>query len=56
MAAVLANNGPRAYVCICKSKHKITMANLNQYMAKTLPLLVILMDDAIMFTCIWPFV
>ena len=36
-------------------QHESILADLNQYNAKTLHLL-IKMDDAIMYTCIWPFV
>ena len=34
-----------------KSKYETIMADSNRYMAKTLSLLIILTDDAIMFTC-----
>ena len=48
-AAVLANHSPS------KSQYEAILADLNQYMAKTLRLLIILMDDAIKYMCIWPF-
>ena len=50
--AVLANDSPRT--CIySKSQHKTTMPDLNWYMATT-HLVIILKDNAIKHTCIWP--
>ena len=51
VAAVLASHSPRTY--IYKSQHEIIMADLNRYTAKTLYLLITLMDDVIMYTYIW---
>ena len=53
-AAVLANHNTKTYTN--KSYHKTILAELNGNTAKTFCLLIILMDDAIMYMCIWPFV
>ena len=50
-AAVLASHSPRTH--IRKSQHLAILADLNRYMAK-LCLVIILMDDAIKNTCVWP--
>ena len=47
-AAVLVNHSTKAWV---QSQHKTILADLNRYTAKTLCLLIILMDDAINYTC-----
>ena len=41
-----------------KSEYETTLADLNQYTTATHLILgvIILMDDAIKYTCIWPFV
>ena len=49
-ATVLANHSPE--VAAYKSQYETILADLNQYMAKTLDLVIILMDDAIKYTCI----
>ena len=38
-----------------KPQHEAIVADLNRYTAKTLHLIIILMDDAIMYTCTWSF-
>ena len=49
-AAVLSNHSQEhAY----KSQQKTTLADLNQYTAK-MCLVIILTDDGIKYTCIWP--
>ena len=48
--AVLANHSPRTQY---KSQHETVLADLNWCTAKTLHLLIILMNDAIMYMCIW---
>ena len=52
-ATVLANYSPRTPY---KSQYKTILADLNWYKAKTLCLVIILTDDAIKYTCIWPLV
>ena len=37
-----------------KCQHGTILAGLNWYTAKTLCLVIILMDNAIKYTCIWP--
>ena len=46
-AAVLANHGPRTHIQV-SSQHETILADLNQYMAKTLCLLITLTEDAIL--------
>ena len=51
-AAVLANHNTQKLAC--KSQLEIILSDLNWYMAKTLCLVIILMDDPIKYTWIWP--
>ena len=37
-----------------KSQYETILADLNRYMAKTLRLVISLMDDAINYMCMWP--
>ena len=54
-AAVLVNNSPKTHTAY-KPKHETTMADLIWYTAKYCTfILIILMDDAIVFTYMRPF-
>ena len=51
--AMLANHTQEhAY----KSQHETILADLNQYTAKTLCLVIILTNDSFKYMCIWPLV
>ena len=52
VVAVLANHSPRTH--IYRSQHDTILGDLIRHMAKTLRLVIILTDDAIKYTYIWP--